>query len=167
MSDAMIQIVVAVVHAEKDADMVLDDLDRIQAEKLYGIRDAAVVRRDKGGELHVWERKDWDSARGGVAGLLVGASVGLIAGPGAVLVGAAGAGIGALAAKLRDSGFDDARLKELGESLAPGSSALVAVLEEEHVAEYESQLAQLGAETIRDQVPAEIAEGLLRDGELS
>lgn len=45
MSDALVQTVVAVFHAEKDADMVLDDLDRIQAEKLYGIKDAALVRR--------------------------------------------------------------------------------------------------------------------------
>jgi len=97
----------------------------------------------------------------------VGASIGLFAGPGVVLVGSAGAVIGALAAKLRDSGYDDTRLKQLGESMVPGSSALVAVLEEEHVAEYEAKLVELGAETIRDQVPAEIAENLLRDGDLN
>ena len=33
--------------------------------------------------------------------------------------------------------------------------------------EYEAKLIELGAETVRDQVPAEIAEGLLQDGELS
>ena len=45
-----------------------------------------------------------------------------------------------------------------------GSSALVAVVEEEHVADYEAKLNELRAETIRDQVPAEIAAGLLRYG---
>jgi hypothetical protein len=41
----------------------------------------------------------------------VGASIGLFAGPGVVLVGDAWAVIGALAAKRRNSGFDDTRLK--------------------------------------------------------
>ena len=37
-------------------------------------------------------------------------------------------------------------------------------MEEEHVADYEAKLNELRAETIRDQVPAEIEAGLLRYG---
>lgn len=55
-------------------------------------------------------------------GALVGGVIGLIAGPLGVL---AGSSIGALASQLRDSGFPNDQLRQLGSSLAPGHSALV------------------------------------------
>jgi Protein of unknown function (DUF1269) len=64
------------------------------------------------------EARDWGAGRGA----LLGGAIGLIAGPLGVL---AGGGIGALAAKLRDSGFKDDQLEQLGKSLSPNSSAVV------------------------------------------
>ncbi len=64
------------------------------------------------------ESKDWGAGRGA----LLGGAIGIIGGPLGII---AGGGIGAMAAKLRDSGFKDNQLEELGKSLQAGQSAVV------------------------------------------
>jgi hypothetical protein len=71
-----------------------------------------------------------------------------------------GALVGGLAAKLRDSGFSDERLRKLGESLNPGSSVLLAVVEHRWVATLERQLAEAGANTLTEEIGADIAREL-------
>jgi uncharacterized membrane protein len=166
MSDEPVQVIVAVFQSEQGADSVLYDLEAARAAGYYGIQNAAVLRRDKDGKLQIQEKKDWGGGEGAAAGAIVGAIVGAITGPGAVLVGAAGAAIGGLAAKLRDSGFDDGRLKTLGESLTPGTSALVAVVEHKRMAEYEAKLVQASGDSVTETVAAEIAQRLVLDGEV-
>ena len=48
--------------------------------------------------------------------------------------------MGGLVAKLRDSGFSDARLEAIGEGMPPGSSAIVAVVEHKWVEQVEKAL---------------------------
>ena len=76
--------------------------------------------------------------------------------------GARGAGAAAvgLAAKLRDSGFKDDRLRKLGAGLKPGSSAIVAVIEHTWVAELEAELQKAGAEVVIEEIATDIAEQL-------
>src|SRR5215203_1255170 len=121
MSDVPVQIVVAAFKDEATADQALRDLKELQSEKQIKIRDAAVLRKDAAGKLHVKETEDMGAVIGGVTGGVIG----LLAGPVGLAVGL-GAVIGGLAAKMRDSGFNDERLKRLGEGLTPGSSAIVA-----------------------------------------
>jgi len=85
----------------------------------------------------------------------------LIAGPvGWVTVG--GAAVGALAARLRDTGFPDRRLREVGESLKPGTSALIVVVEHRWVLEIEKRLkaaeAQYAVEELKQEVAAQLDE---------
>jgi uncharacterized membrane protein len=167
MSDETVQVVVAVFQTEEGADSILYDLEAAESAGYIGIQNAAVLRRDAKNKLHVREKKDWGGGKGAAAGAIVGAIIGIIAGPGAVLVGGAGAVVGGLAAKLRDSGFDDERLRKLGDSLTPGTSALVAVVELKHVAEVEERLAQASAGTVTTEALAyEIAQTMVLDGEV-
>ena len=148
MSEVPVQIVVAVFQTEQGADTILYELEAAKSAGYIGIQNAAVLRRDPENKLHIREKKDWGGGKGAAAGAVVGAIIGAVAGPGAILVGAAGAIIGGLAAKLRDSGFKDDRLKELGASLTPGTSALVAIVEHTSVAGVEKQLTDAGADVI-------------------
>ena len=75
-----------------------------------------VVRPD--GTPKFTESKDWGAGRGA----LLGGAIGIIGGPIGII---AGGSIGALAAKLRDSGFKNDQLEQLGKSLGPGHSAVV------------------------------------------
>jgi hypothetical protein len=81
-------------------------------------------------------------------------------GPLVVATAAGGAALGGLIAKLHDSGFDDNRLRELGKSLQPGTSAIVAVIDHVWVTELEAELRKAGADTATQQLGADIAEQL-------
>ncbi|MFD4420959.1 DUF1269 domain-containing protein [Agromyces sp. NPDC058484] len=82
------------------------------------IENAAVLTVRPDGTPKFIESSDWGMGRGA----LVGGIIGLIGGPLGVL---AGSGIGALATRLRDTGFRNDQLRQLGSSLNPGRSALV------------------------------------------
>ena len=160
MSEVPVQVVVAAFQEEKGADEVLKELKAAKWQGLIGIQNAAVLRRDQKDKLHIKELKDWGGGKGAAFGGALGAVVGLLAGPGALAVGAAGALIGGLAAKLRDSGFSDARLRTIGDSLRPGTSAIVAVIEHKWVAELEKQLAEAEADVTTMAIAADVAEQL-------
>jgi len=97
--------------------------------------DAAVVRRDKEGNVEIPKRDDGDKHHGGRKGLAVGLAGGLVVAlfpavalGGALLAGgAAGAGIGALAGHIsKKSSADD--LKAISETLHAGSAGIVVVV---------------------------------------
>src|SRR5215469_9181643 len=154
--DVPVQVIVAAFNDEHGAENALRELKEAKKEKLIAIQDAAILRRDAGGKLHIKETADIRGGRGAIIGGVVGAVAGLLAGP-LVLATAAGALIGGLAAKLRDSGFPDERLKMLGKALTPGTSAIIAVIEHKWVAEYEQALADYGANVVTEAVKADIA----------
>src|SRR5512134_3171918 len=129
MSEVPIQLIVAAFKDEKSAKEALKALKQAQKEKLIKIDNAAVLRKDEKGKLHIKETADRGGGKGAVLGGVTGAAIGLIAGPLLVVPAAVGALVGGLAAKARDSGFSDERLKTIGEGLKPGSSAIVAVVE--------------------------------------
>jgi len=92
---------------------------------------------------------------------LIGGPVGVVAG------GALGAVVGGLTAKLYDGGFEDDRLRQIGTSLQPGTSAIVAVIEHRWVADLERELAEEGADVTTAALAADIAEQLQKGGEVS
>lgn len=160
MSEVPVQVLIAAFDDEKAADETLMELKEAKWAGLIGIQNAAVLRRDQKNKLHVKELKDWGGGKGAAVGGTIGAVIGLITGPGAILTGAVGAAIGGLAAKLRDSGFSNERLNTLGESLKPGSSAILAIIEHKWVAEMEKELAEAGADVLTASIAADIAEQL-------
>jgi uncharacterized membrane protein len=87
---------------------------------------AAVIRSSEKGKVHINETGDMSTGKGAGIGALIGGVIGLLGGPAGVAAGVAiGGGSGAIAA-LRDSGFDDDSLKEVGSALLPGTSAIAA-----------------------------------------
>lgn len=156
MSDVPVQVVISAFKDEKAADEALSELKQAKWAGIIGIVDAAVIRKDQKGKLHVKETGDWGGGKGAAAGAVIGGFLGLLAGPVGWL-GITGAVIGGLAAKLRDSGFSNERLNQLGEALQPGTSAIVAVIEHKWVAELERQMAEAGADVMTEQISADIA----------
>jgi uncharacterized membrane protein len=98
-----------------------------------------VVRED--GNVKFVESKDWGAGRGA----LVGGVIGILGGPIGIL---AGGSIGALASKLRDSGFKNDQLEALGKSMTPGSSATVLEISADAVDTAKQLLTVLGAKQI-------------------
>jgi uncharacterized membrane protein len=160
MSDVPVQLVVAAFQDEKAADEALKELKTLKRERLIGIENAAVIRKDENGKLHIRETADMGGGKGAVLGGVAGAAIGLIAGPALLVPAAVGALVGGLTAKLRDSGFSDERLETLGEGLTPGSSAIVAVIEHKWVAEVQKELEEAGADLVTAELQADIASQL-------
>jgi len=150
-------LVVAAFKDEDSAKAALKELKQAQKAKLIKIENAAVLRKDEKGKLHIKETHDMGGGKGAVFGGVGGAAIGLIAGPALVVPAAVGALVGGLVAKLRDSGFSNQRLETLGEGLQPGTSAIVAVVEHTWVAQVEEALAEAEADVMTAEIQADIA----------
>ena len=156
MSDVPIQIVAAAFNSPDGAAKAVEALKDARAAGLIAIDNLAILTKDADGKLDIKEPTDWGGTKGAVVGGVAGAAIGLLAGPVGWVTGI-GALVGGLAAKLRDSGFKDERLRTLGESLRPGTSAVVAVVEHRWVLALEKQLAEAGADTLTEEIGADIA----------
>jgi hypothetical protein len=95
------------------------------------------VRPD--GKAKFVESKDWGAGRGA----LLGGAIGILGGPLGIVVGG---GIGAAVSKLRDSGFKNDQLDQLGKSLQPNSSAIVIEIAGDAIDTAKELLQPLGAE---------------------
>ncbi len=158
MTDVPVEVLVAAFQDEKAADEALKELKQAKKEKLIAIQDAAVLRMDAKGKVHIKEVHDVGGGKGAVAGGLLGVGLALLTGPaGIVVAGATGALVGGLAAKRLDFGLDNERLKKLGSSLKPGTSAIVAIIEHTWVEELEAELAEAGADVMTEALSADIA----------
>jgi uncharacterized membrane protein len=151
------QLIVAAFQDEKGAKNALRELKQARRAGLIKIENAAVLRKDQKGKLHIKETHDMGGGKGAAIGGVAGAAIGVIAGPALLVPAAVGALVGGLTAKLRDSGFPDERLRRVGEGLGPGSSAIVAVVEHTWVEKVQKELAEQGADILAEQLGADIA----------
>lgn len=112
------------------ADAMLNKLRSLKKQELIDLRDAVVVVRPEGGDVQIKQSVNL-TMLGASSGLSTGALVGALAGllvlnplAGMAVGGMAGAAMGALGGRLSDYGIDDSFIRELGETITPGTSAL-------------------------------------------
>ena len=113
-------------ESEVKAEEVRLALLKMQKEYLIDLADAVVVVRDPKGRVRLRQMFNLTAA-GAISGGFWGALIGLIfLNP---LFGMAiGAAAGAVAGALRDVGIDDNFMKELGQTLKPGTAALCVLI---------------------------------------
>jgi len=157
MSDVPVQLIVAAFGEEKAAKEALKSLNEAKKAGLIKIENAAVLRKDEKGKLHIKETQDMGGGKGAAFGGVAGAAIGLIAGPALVVPAAVGALVGGLTAKLRDTGFSNKRLETIGEGLKPGSSAIIAVVEHTWVEKVEAAMADIAMDVTTAEIQADIA----------
>jgi uncharacterized membrane protein len=104
------------------ADLVLHKLASLQKEHLIDLEDAAVVVRGDDGKCQVKQAVNLTAA-GAASGSFWGLLIGLLF-MHPLLGVIAGTAAGAISGSLADFGINDAFIKELGETLQNGSSAL-------------------------------------------
>lgn len=121
------------------------------------VGNAAVLHVKPDGEVKFVESKDWGAGRGA----LLGGVIGIIGGPLGMI---AGGSIGALTSKLRDSGFKNDQLEQLGTSLGPNGSAAVLEIAADAVPAATTLLESLGAtEIVVENIDSSVAD--LFDGD--
>lgn len=124
----MSDLIVLTFKTETGAEEMRDDLMRLQKEHLITLDDAAVVVRKQDGKAKVKQMTGLVGA-GALGGAFWGMLIGLLfLAPWLGL--AIGAVTGAVAGGLTDIGVDDKFIKEVGEEIEPGDSALFLLVRE-------------------------------------
>jgi uncharacterized membrane protein len=130
MAENPMEVFVAAFDNEKQAAEALKDFQAIDREGSIELIDAVVVVRSADGKVQFEETADPSGKKWAKRGAIAGGLVGLIFPPSIIagaIVGGAGGGIWG---KVRDKGFKDDDLKAIGESLEPGTSAIIAIAED-------------------------------------
>src|SRR3954449_4487601 len=140
MADKTLEVFVAVYSDETSAGVALRDLKDMEHARSIELIDAALVVRDTEGKVHYEETADPSGKKWAKRGAIAGGLVGLIFPPSIVVGAVVGGGGGGIWGKIRDKGFKDDDLKSIGESLPPGSSAIIAVAEDHVVSRLEAGL---------------------------
>jgi uncharacterized membrane protein len=124
----MSNLIVLAFDTETGAEQMRDDLLGMQKEHLIGLDDAAVAIRDKDGKVKVKQVNDLMGV-GALGGAFWGLLIGLIffVPVFGLVIGAAA---GAIAGKFADTGIDDKFIKEVGNTIQPGNSALFMLVRE-------------------------------------
>ncbi|MCW5852055.1 MAG: DUF1269 domain-containing protein, partial [Anaerolineae bacterium] len=150
--DTMIVTVFEDEAAAFEAWRALQDLHARGDIFLYGM---AVVNKDANQGVEV-KHAFAPSPEGTAAGMVVGGALGLVGGPVGVAVGAA---TGALAGSLFDVahiGFDADYMDEVSAALEPGTTALVAEVDEGWTTPVDSRMQALGGRVTRSHPADEV-----------
>lgn len=144
----MSKMVVVVFDDEPKAYEGAQALRDLHMEGSISVYAAAVVARDGEGRVTVKDAAD-EGPIGTAIGMMTGALVGVFGGPAGVVMGtAAGSLIGATA-DLFNSGFGVDFVDEVGATLEPGKTAVLAEIEENWVTPLDSRMEALGGTVIR------------------
>jgi uncharacterized membrane protein len=131
---------------------------RLVTEGEILLHDAVFVAKDEDGSTRVTETVDETPGDAALSGSFWGMLFGtLLAGPvGTVVGGAVTAGASALVAKLVDIGIPDATVKELRDTITPGTTALALLISHVHESALLAELHRFaGAKLVRTTLPAE------------
>jgi uncharacterized membrane protein len=164
MADQTVEVFVATYGTESEAGEALRDFQSAERAGSIDLIDGAVVVHEEGGKVEFEETADPSGKKWAKRGAIAGGVVGLIFPPsiiGTAIVGAAGGGVWG---KVRDKGFKDEDLRAIGDSIPPGSSAIIAVAEDRMIQRLADGLE--GYEKIsRHMVGADAAAAIIADAE--
>ncbi len=164
MSNSPYEVVLAVFEDEATAKKAYNDLQKAEKDKKFDLENIVLISKGADGKINLKEAAEKITGEVGI-GALVGGALGLLAGPvGFITLGAAGAALGGISAKLDDVGFDDERLRNLGEELEPGSSAILAVLESVYSEKLTQELKKHGARVAVEDLPKDLKQ-ILGEGD--
>ena len=124
----MSDLVVVAFDNETDAEKLQAEMKRLQKEHLVTLEDAAILVRKPDGKVKVKQSTSLVGA-GALGGAFWGLLIGLVFR--AMWWGLAiGVVLGALRGKFKDIGIDDKFIKEVGETIQPGNSAIFLLIRE-------------------------------------
>jgi len=154
---------VAVVFDTPDgAEKALKDLKRAEKEKVIGIINAAILKKDEKGKISYHETAETKDLRNkSLIGGGTGALLGLLGGPGGWLITTVvGAAIGGMISAFTDKGIPNEDLKDLANTLNTNTSTIVALVEHKWVNDLIDAFADYTAEVVKYELSEEISASL-------
>jgi uncharacterized membrane protein len=138
--DNPIQVFIATFGDEFEAKQALNDFQQMDRQGSIDLIDAAVIVRGADGKVTFEETADPSGKKWAKRGAIAGGVVGLLFPPSIIVGAAVGGGAGGLWGKIRDKGFKDEDLKAVGESMDPGTSAIIAIAEDRVIEQLQAGL---------------------------
>lgn len=155
-------VIVAKFKTADAANSAAQALKEAHKNKEIAYQAYAVVSRDEQKKLHVKETGDVGGMAGMISGGLLGVVIAVLAGPvgwvWAVAGAVTGGAVGGIATKLIDSGVKNEQIKQVGEGLQPGMSAVLVLADEPAVAAIKSKLTAAGGEVATATLAPEVVE---------
>ncbi|TMD67220.1 MAG: DUF1269 domain-containing protein [Chloroflexi bacterium] len=149
----MSNLVVMTFGNEYAAAQVRDKLVELQKAELIKLDDAVVVVRQQDGKVKIKQATNLAGA-GALSGAFWGMLIGLLFFV-PFLGMAVGAAMGGLAGAAADLGIDDNFIKEVGNSIQPGNSAIFVLVRESTADKVIEQLKPFGGKIIHTSLSAE------------
>ena len=148
---------------EKTADNVWQELVKLQQDYLVDLEDAAIIRRDSKGKLHVTTPAHHAVAWGTLSGLFWGTLIGLVfLFPLAPIVGAAGGLMGAALGAAGDLGIKDEFKQRTQHLVQPGTSAIFVVVRQATPDKFLEGLRPYGGTVLRTSLTHDAEQELMK-----
>ena len=148
------RILVSVFDSEPVAFEGLTALKDLHRDGDITVYASTVIAKEPSGTVSVRQEAD-NGPVGTLVGIVTGGLVGLLGGPAGVAVGAYIGGAGGLMYDLFHAGVSIDFVDEVGASLTPGKSAVIADVDETWVTPVDTRLGALGGTTFR-RIPGEV-----------
>jgi uncharacterized membrane protein len=149
------------------ANLAVKKLQDLEKEGLLDVENTITVNKNALDRLDVHETTGDSAKRGAGIGALVGGVLGLIFPPSILASAAIGAGVGAITSVLRASDFDETDIKAMADTLQPGQSMMIAVVEPQWQDEVQAALDGMANKIGWAVMSAASAEALMRHGKAS
>jgi uncharacterized membrane protein len=148
---------------ETTAQKVWEELVKLERDYLVDLDDAAIIRRDRKGKLHITTPAHHAVAWGTFSGLFWGVLIGLIfLFPLAPLVGVAGGVMGAALGAAENLGMKDDFKQRVRDMIQPGTSAILVILRKATLDKFVDALRPYGGTILQTSLPRDAEQQLMR-----
>ena len=148
---------------EQTAQRAWDELTKLERDYLVDLEDAAIVRRDRDGKLHVTTPAHHAVAWGTLSGMFWGVLLGLLMlGPLAPVVGVAGGIVGAAIGAGTDLGIKDDFRERVQDLVQPGTSALMVIVRRVTMDKFLEALQPYGGTVLRTSLSHDAEQQLMK-----
>jgi uncharacterized membrane protein len=148
---------------ETTAEKAWAELVKLQHDYLVDLEDAAIIRRDQKGKLHVTTPVHHQAAWGGLSGLFWGTLIGLLfLFPLAPLTGVAGGIMGAALGAADELGIKDDFKQRVQDLIEPGTSALLVIVRKATPDKFLEALRPYGGTVLKTSLPRDAEQELMK-----
>jgi len=160
MSEKPVQFMIAIFESEPGAEETLAKLKTDKNEALDGVQAAVAMSKDADNQIH-YKDVGLTPAKGAVAGVVLGAVIGIATGGAGLVLGALGALVGGVVGKRKREGqIASEQVNQVVASIQPGSSALLTIVEQDAAGQLGDLLHAEGAHTFVTDITADLTDQL-------
>jgi uncharacterized membrane protein len=123
------RVLTATFPTQGGANLAVKTLQELEKQGLLDVENTITVNKNALDQIDIHETTGDSGRKGAGIGALVGGVLGLIFPPSILATTALGAAIGGMTGVLRGSNFDQSEIKAMADSLQPGQSMLIAIVE--------------------------------------